>query len=367
MDKIVKGISGVTKHSKTSSILKIADIVIKTGFATVGAVLPDAAYEFSKFGLGKLRDYIHGRDDQRIYEFHKKLLYLDDVVDAEILKGEIEEANYHALLNACLSDIEDEKTIPYANLTRAIALGKVSNDLKRHYVLSLKDIAWEDLDFLRQAYVISNNPIIPSSGNGNLSSRDFLVQIPSESVRALSVRNLTAKGFVDGQKLTAIGVGFVKACSEDDDLTPGAYDYRVWTGQSCDNYLLDDSAGAARVQDLLQSDLRSIGVNSNTPMEGMLDGRREKNIFTTCASIIYRRGKILEDLQLENLKFLLGTNPVVQIVIDDNNSDSSELLLPEDFVVISNDDSRVGVQEAIEKLVRKINAQHETSKNLKRP
>ncbi|WP_454842863.1 hypothetical protein [Pseudomonas hormoni] len=362
MDKIVKGISGISKHPKTSSILKIADIVIKTGFATTGAVLPDAAYEFSKLGLGKLRDYIHGRDDQRIYEFHKRLLYRDDVADAEILEGEIEEANYHALLNACLSDIEDEKTTPYANLTRSIALGRVSKELRRHYALSLKDIAWEDLDFLRQAYVISNNSIIPNSGGGSLSSEDFLVKIPADSVRALSIRNLTAKGFVDGQKLTAIGVGFVKACSADDDLTPGVYGYSVWTGHSCDSYLLDQSSEAARAHDILWRDLRSIGVKSNTPTEGILESRRDKNMYTTCAMIIYRRGKVLDNPKLENLKFRLGEIPVVQIVIDNDKSDSSELLLPGDFVVVSSDDSHAGVQEAIEKLVLQINARHQAQK-----
>lgn len=365
MDKISKGIARISKNPVASSMLKIGDIFVLAGLSTAGATVPGAVYELSKFGLGKVRDYIQKRDERRIDEFHKSLLYRDEVVDENVLAGEIEEANYHALLNACLSDIEDEKTTPYANLTRAIACGKVSHDLKRHFTLSLKEIAWEDLDFIRHAYVLANNEVIPSSGGGDVSAGDFLVKIPDESVRALSVKALTAKGFIIGRKITDIGNQFVEACSTGDELTPGVYGYRVWSGHNCDTYLLDQSNSAARVLEVLQENLKLKGIKcGGAPMEGSLTDR-QKNIYATCAMIIYRRGKTLDFSKLENLKYKIGARPVIQIILDDDDLGEGEQLLSGDFVLINSADGQAGVKDAVNKLIVEVNTRHHGKANLK--
>lgn len=366
MDKIVKGVGGLSKSQATSSILKIVDIAVLAGIGAAGAVLPGAAYEFSKLGLGKLRDYIHARDDRRIYEFHKKLLCRDDMVDEELLAGEIEEANYHALLNACLADIEDEKTTAYANLTRAIASKKVSSELRRYFTLALKDIAWEDLDLLKRLYVINNNPIIASAGNGTLSSEDYLLKYSEGSAHRLSVTTLLAKGFVTEKEISGVGSLFVKACSSGDDLTPGVYGYRTWSGHVCDTYFLDQSGYAYNVLELIQKQLHDKLIKCGAaPGEGVLT-RGDKNMYSTCAVVLYRNGKVLDSPKLENLKHQLGNKPVVQVIMDDDNLGVVETLLPGESVVVNSADAFGGVLEAIGKLITEVNARHQARENLKR-
>ncbi len=365
MDKIVKGVGGLSKSQATASILKIADIAVLAGIGAAGAVFPGAAYEFSKLGLGKLRDYIHARDDRRIYEFHKKLLCRDEVVDEELLAGDIEEANYHALLNACLTDIEDEKTTAYANLTRAIASSKVSKDLKRYFTLALKDLAWEDLDLLKKVYVITNNAIIASTGGGTLYIGEFLENIAEGSARDLSITTLESKGFIKGKEISAIGMDFVKACSSGDDLTPGAYGYRTWSGHLCDVYILDQSNEALSLLEATQEQLNRNGLKCGLGLgEGILS-RRDKNMYATCAIVIYKNEKTLDFLALENLKYQLGNKPVVQVIMGEADQKDMVRLLPGDFVIIDSFDKQTGVKEAIGKLIKEVNARHKARENLK--
>lgn len=365
MDKIIRGVAGASKSKTASSIIKIADIAISAGISAAGAALPGVAYEFSKFSIGKLRDYIHARDDRRIYEFHKELLCRNDVVDEELLAGEIEEANYHALLNACLADIEDEKTTAYANLTKAIASAKVSGDLRRYFILALKEIAWQDLDLLKRLYVINKNSIIASAGNGTLSSKDYLTKYSEGSAHRLSVTTLSAKDFVNENEISGIGSLFAEACSSADDLTPGVYGYRVWSGQVCDTYFLDQSGHSYSVLELIQEKLHAKSIKcGSAPGEGALT-RRDKNMYSTCAVILYRNGKVLDSPKLENLKHQLGNKPVVQVIMDDDNLGVVETLLPGEFVAINSADALIGVLEAIGKLIAEVNARHQARENLK--
>ncbi len=319
----------------------------------------DALYEISKTGVGKIREYVHARDDRRILEFHQHLLFRDEVLDVEMLEGELDEANFHALMQACLTDIEDEKTVPYALLTRAIALGKVKQELRRHFILSLKDLAWEHLDFLRQAYVLTKFSIIPPQGSGALTAETILTGYVPGSVEHLAVVNLTSKGFVAGLELSELGKDFVTSCSSNDDLNPGAYNLQVWSGHKCDIILLDQAGDFMRVLDLIQNALRDKGISclSGTAMEGALD-RRQANPYASCAIVVFRRGKILEAERLESLKYRVKDKPVVQLLIDSDGNNTVEELVAAETLVINSADLQNGAKLIVEKLVSQINLKH---------
>ena len=364
MDNVTKRIARVSKHSSAPSVIKIADIAVLAGITAAGGVLPGALYEFSKFGFGKIRDYIHARDDRRIFEFHQQLLYRDGAIDVEVLARELEDASFHALLQACLSDIEDEKTVAYANLARSIVFGRVKSYLRRHYILALKDISWEDLDTLRKIHVVTKNSIIPDEGGGSVSAKQLLANNAPGSTQQLSVINLSAKGFIDNSeaKLSSLGIDFVEACSADDDLIPSVFGFEVWTGQVCDAYVLDGSASSMRILDLVQSKLRSKGIKCNTSMEGALD-RREKNMYATCALVIYRHGKMLQESRQENLKYLLGSKPVVQILIDDDDGENpSERLFLGETSITNSGDATAAIREAVNMLINQINIRPQANK-----
>ncbi|KJH82091.1 hypothetical protein [Stutzerimonas stutzeri] len=354
---MTKKLIGISRHPNTATVLRIADLAAKVGvhIASAGSPIADTLYEFSKTGVGKVRDYVHARDDRRILEFHQHLLYRDEVSEEDILDGELEEANFHALMHACLSDIEDEKTIPYALLTRTIALGKIKPELRRHNILALKDIAWDHLDFLRKLYVVSKYAIIPKQGPGSVTAESILTGYVPGSIEHLAVVSLTSKGFIDGVQLSDLGKEFVKACSSSDDLTPGAYELQVWSDSKCDIILLDQSDSSMRFVELIQSALRAkgIGCGSGTAMEGALK-RREASLFTNCAIVIFRRGKRLEAELQENLQHRVGTKPLVQLLIDSDGVETPEQLVSGEILVINSGNEKRGATLAVEKLATQI-------------
>ncbi|MGQ7814121.1 hypothetical protein ACUTAH_00315 [Metapseudomonas furukawaii] len=354
---MTKKLIGISRHPNIATVLRIADIAAKVGvhIASTGSPIADALYEFSKAGVRKVRDYVHARDDRRILEFHQHLLCRDQVPDEDILDGELEEANFHALMHACLSDIEDEKTIPYALLTRSIALGKIKPELRRHNILALKDIAWDHLDFLRKAYVVSKYAIIPKQGPGSATAESILTGYAPGSIEHLAVASLTSKGFIDGVQLSDLGREFVEACSSSDDLTPGAYELQVWSDSKCDIILLDQSDSSMRFVELIQSALRAKGIScgSGTAMEGALK-RREASLLTNCVIVIFRRGKRLEAELQENLQHRVGTKPMIQLLIDSGGVETPEQLVPGEVLVINSGNEKLGATLVVEKLATQI-------------
>lgn len=359
MVKTNRIIMNFSKRSQPGTLLKVVDIAAKAGVSIMSAGSPvaDAVYEISKTGLGKIREYIHLRDDRRILEFHERLLFNEGVIDENTLKGQLEEANFHALMQACLSDIEDEKTVPYALLTRSIACGTVQQELRRHFILALKDLAWDHLDFLRKAYVLSKNSIIPPQGPGALEAQTILTGYAPGSVDHLAVVNLTSKGFVAGLELSQLGINFVESCSAEDDLAPGAYGLQVWSGYKCDIIFLDQSSSFMQSIDAVQAALRGKGIScgSGTAMEGALN-RRDSNLYANCAVVIFRRGKTLDQDRLENLKYRVQNKPAVQIVLDFDGDDTPESLIEAESVVISGGDITSSADLIVERLIARINS-----------
>jgi hypothetical protein len=223
MDKFIKPISDVYKKDGTRSILKISDIIIGLGLTPS----PDASaiYEASKVGLDKVRDYIQKRNTERIIEFHREMLYKNDALDQEILESELSAADFHALLDACVSDIEEEKTTPYASLTRSIALGLVPLNYRRHFIHSMKEVAFEHLDILRAAYTMTKYSCISQDGK-LASTHSYFPKLQADSITRLSLNALLERGLISEAALTPLGVCFIEACYSPEDLSPENFDYK---------------------------------------------------------------------------------------------------------------------------------------------
>lgn len=356
MPRKMKKIMKLSGHAAAPSMLKMADIAAQAGIALVsaGSVVPSMIYEVSKLSAGKVHDYIRGRDNRRILEFHQQLLGHDGREGGEAFDGEIEDANFHALLQACLSDIEDEKTTPYANLTRAIFDGKVRPELKRHYIISLRDIAWDHLDFLREAYVISNHSLFSPGSSKTIRVEDFLTKHHPGSGQHLAITSLTSKGFIEGENLSQLGASFVRACSTDDDLSPGVYDYRIWSNHKCEILSLAGPMENERVLDALSAALMDMGIKPLVgALEGML-GREDRNMYATCTFVVYRQGKSLDEPKLNNLLFRVSKKPVVQVIIDDDDLGSPTTLFPSKKVVTNTVMDRPLAEEAVQLLATEI-------------
>jgi len=355
---------GESKSPRTR-LIKITEIVGKVGLSAVP--IPPLVSEVAKLGLEKIFSYVRQRDEQRILEFYRAFLYRSELPDEDILNAEIEESNFHALLNACVSDIEEEKTVPYANLTRSIALGRVSPELRRHFILTLRDLSWEELDLLRRIYVVTTHPVIPKRGK-DFDVSHLLTYHPNQISETLAVSNLKTKGMVEDEKLSSAGSSFVTACSNDDDLEPGIYDYRVWSGYTCLILHLSGKQFSNSESEMLAASLRSSCIHSHSVTSiGGFETRRDdalSRLRTNCCVILIDKDFETTPASLEAISTIAETRPVVQVLNNREAIDEDPLArLPMIRLDLSKGDSwRV---EAVNLLIREINQRGQVSETQK--
>lgn len=313
MDKLTAP-RGESKSHRTR-LIKIAEVVGKVGLSAVP--IPPLVSEVAKLGLEKIFSYVRQRDEQRILEFYRAFLYRNELPDEDILEAEIEESNFHALLNACVSDIEEEKTVPYANLTRSIALGRVSPELRRHFILTLRDLSWEELDLLRRIYVVTTHPIVPKRGK-DFDVSHLLTYYPNQMSETLAVANLKTKGMVEDEKLSSAGSSFVTACSNEDDLEPTIYGYKVWSGYTCLILHLSGKRFSNSESEMLAASLRTACIHSHSVTAiGGFETRRDdalSRLRTNCCVILIDEEFEVTTASLEAISKIAETRPVVQVL-----------------------------------------------------
>ena len=195
-----------------------------------------------KRGADWLGDRIRAGDKRRLDAFYDALLSSNDAMDEQVARALLDDQDFHALLRACVNDIEVEKSGPYATLARAIATNGVPPELRRHFILSMRDLAYEELMCLRRATVVRFHPVVPGEGGGSLKEDKFLTAPAPGTLEAIRIANLVARGYVDDAKLTSLGVTFAQATWRAEELTPAALGWSTWSGRrvaiiSCD---LDD-------------------------------------------------------------------------------------------------------------------------------
>ncbi|EJM77253.1 hypothetical protein [Pseudomonas sp. GM60] len=261
--------TALSKKDGAKSVLKIADVAIKAGFSftPVGG----AIYEASKIGLEVARDYVQGRNEKRIVEFHRTLLSREGVFDQDLIDAELNAADFHALLDACVSDIEEEKTTPYAMLTRSIALGLVPVTHRRHFIHSLKELAFEHLDILRETYTMTRYSCISESGK-LIDSRNFLTHLQSDSISQLALQTLMARGLITERKITPLGVSFIESCYSSDDLAPYNFNYKTAKQERGVIIKLIDSKEVKLIESSLIHELKRRNIQTETSHGLRFDG-----------------------------------------------------------------------------------------------
>lgn len=171
---------------------------------------------------------IRDQDQHRLDQFFADML-AGKAMDEQVAQKMLDSKDFHALLRACLADIEAEKVHAYANLARVIATGNVPVDLRRHFVLSLRDLSEAELGLLRLALVVTEHSVIPPRGT-HYGLSDVFGDAPPGSSKSIMVANLTTRGFVHEVKLTQLGAAFTKACWTSHELVPASLGLETWTG-----------------------------------------------------------------------------------------------------------------------------------------
>lgn len=192
--------------------------------------LAGALLDLFKERKDRARESIQREADARLTTFFDEMLRADATMDEQVAQAMLDDTDFHALLRACIADIEAEKVRPYATLARSIASGKVSTQWRRHFILSLRDFSNAELELLQRAYVSKRFDVVAGPGIGSLRETDILEAGAPGSHHAILMTNLVTRGFVHEAKLSGIGESFASACWREEQLTPAAIGSSTWTG-----------------------------------------------------------------------------------------------------------------------------------------
>ncbi|MCP1649319.1 hypothetical protein [Pseudomonas nitroreducens] len=290
MDRFLVKAANLTTKGGGKTLLKIADIAIELGFSSMPVA--GALYGFSKAGLEAARDYVQRRNINRLIGFHRELLFRDDLIDRGLTECEIDAAEFHALLDACVSDIEEEKTAPYAMLARSIALNVVPVTHRRHFIHSLKELSFEHLDILREVYVVTKYSCVSQNDRLN-NSRDLISQLQLSSISELAVDLLIVRRMITTRGITPLGVSFIEACYSECDLSPCSFDYKMSRKERGVVVKLVDNAEIQEVEKSLISELRGRFIQAEVSGIGRFDGAASDDPcirFADYAFIISKQG-----------------------------------------------------------------------------
>ncbi len=308
----------LSKKDGAKSVLKIADLLFKMGISlTPGA---SAIYEASKITIEAARDYVQARNEKRVLEFHRILLSRDGIIDQKIIDAELNTADFHALLDACVSDIEEEKTIPYANLTRSIALGVVPVAHRRHFIHSLKELAFEHLDILRETYTMTRYSCISRKNQKLVNSSFFLTQLESDSISQLALKTLIARGLTTETEITPLGVSFIESCYSAIDLEPHNFDYQVPKRVRGVIIKLMDSSEIKLIETSLIHELKARYIQTETAKQIKFNGLKSDDPyvrFANYAFVIASRGSTFSQGVRDTLNSSLSGKKSIQIFFDE--------------------------------------------------
>ena len=315
------------KQGTRSQLEVVVPVVAKaasdlSGIPYLGPLV-GALSDLVKEHISRTRDAMRQETDQRLAAFYDELLHAGPNMDEQVARAMVDDKDFHALLRACVADIEAEKVRAYANLARGIACGSVAEGWRRHFILSLRDLSADELGCLRGALVASENQLIPAHMVvGSVGQDHFLREGEPGTPQAIWMNSLSGRGFVHKGQLSKAGKAFARACYSPNDLTPAALGYRTWSGHKvaivC--YELGDRT-LDGVWGSLQDGLRDAGVQS-TVLAIVRENEEEARLHFTMGLLLIRaRTKGLDD----NLPHLAKFTKTIPTALVDVGGSAGEL------------------------------------------
>ncbi|MEZ9297676.1 hypothetical protein AB4168_04140 [Vibrio splendidus] len=253
----------LTRSKKTGSSL--ADILLKEG---VNTLLPGSSlvYEVGKLAVQHGKQYFTDRTEQRLYDFHIGIIQDETADEANlesILKKSFDLDEYHAVLNACVQDIENEKTEIYSDLMKSLMVKGIATRYRRFFITVTKQLTFVEIELIRNLYINANYDMMTVGGTSQqvtsmLSSQDIMTDI--------TIRTLVSYGLVtdDRKGMTNLGKLYAEALFEQNKLTPDSINRQEYTNINIAilNYMISDKTHD-QVSRHLQDSLWSHGVKSS--------------------------------------------------------------------------------------------------------
>lgn len=204
------------------------DLGVSTIAAIAACVVPGAgpALELAHKLTTHLRSRAEAKEAQRIREYSQALLSgLANIGSETTLPPDAADADFEAILSALLNDIEDEKTIYYARLTKTLATGMLDKSYIRPMILALKDISIHEIETLRTSYIAQKHALIPAQGP--MFSSEITPVDPNDP-NHYGYRAMEQRGLIHESKLTNYGVRFMEAICPLELRTPDSIGMKRW-------------------------------------------------------------------------------------------------------------------------------------------
>ncbi|MEZ9133661.1 hypothetical protein AB4143_05845 [Vibrio breoganii] len=344
----------LTRSKKSASSL--ADILLKEG---VNTLLPGSSlmYEVGKLAVQHGRQYFTDRTEQRVYDFHVGIIS-DETADEAKFKSFLAKSfdldEYHAVLNACVQDIENEKTEIYSDLMKSLMVKGIATRHRRFFITVTKQLTFVEIDFFRNLYINANFDMMTVGGTQQqvismLSSQDTMTDI--------TIRTLVSYGLVtdDRKGMTGLGKLYAEALFEQQKLTPKSINRQKFTGLNIAilNYMISDKTHD-QVSHYLQESLWRHGVKSSVLALNRNSVRQPPLLFS--AGVL-----LLSDVKYDERHFdkraiadFACKVPVIPLNIVPNKVDVSELGLKTPIGLTETDSARVCKEIDELELIKKI-------------
>jgi hypothetical protein len=242
---------------KDKQLSKGVDLFTKLALDVIpGVGLAKTLYEAYAQVCDGVSKYQERKYEERAKEFHRSLLSGTPSLIASALDVE----DYHALLNACLEDIENDKSARYGTLARSIGSAEVKDKYRRFLILTLSQLSLQQIEKLRKAWIASTYTLVTSDRQGSIPEHHYLAGDSSEIMDEVDLEFLSSKKLVIEQKITVLGKALVESCYDSQDLRPEAIGEVSWVGGALDiitgdtgNHSVNDSS--TRLTSLLRAGL----------------------------------------------------------------------------------------------------------------
>ncbi len=285
--------SRVPVKASDSEVVAVVPVLAKVaaelpGIPLLGPLVGTLA-DLIKEHISRTSESMRREQEDRLADFYAEMLDTESKMEEQVAAAMVDDKDFHALLRACVADIEAEKVTAYANLAKGIASGSVEKQWRRHFLLSLRDLAADELQCLQHALVASRNQLIPAQGS-TLGQTDFLQKGEPGTPQSIWIRNLAARGLIHDAKLSPAGEAFTLAVFRSKDLTPESIGFRTWSGHNV--AIINYEIGKEPLYSLcntLQDELRTVGAKS-TVMALLPDNQQRARRLFTMGIVVAREG-----------------------------------------------------------------------------
>lgn len=298
-----------------NSVITVADLLAKEGLT---AIIPAGGliYDISKSLAQHGRNYFIGRTEDRLEEFHERLLneHQDENEIQGFINKEFSLDDYYAILSSCTQDIENEKVTIYANLLRGIIEGRIEPKIKRHFITTCKDLTFTELHFLKEVYINSEFDLMTLGGTRAqvstlLSTKDFF--------KSVTISKLIQLGYIDKEcrHITPMAKQLIKLIFEKESLSPEAVGRSEFSGINIliISYQLGDNIHNKVVQGI-QDSLWSNNIKSSI---SILDERLLRSMHNYSAAALIVDDKKIIDKYIPSLIKFSEHKPLIKINISE--------------------------------------------------